>query len=135
MGLNLSRCLPQIIHIQLYLPLQLFRGNFSWQEQIFLQTNVQKIVKSGSSTCSCMHVTPSVFFSRIKRSEALVNNSYFFQDSCFIEILFDIHCKILIQTLYFLMCFPTCQDGFQNCDHFYQKLKAYVRKLVLMSLP
>ena len=29
-----------------------------------------------------VHVTPSIFFSRILRSEALVYKSYFFQNSC-----------------------------------------------------
>ena len=33
------------------------------------------------------HATPSIFFGRIFRSEALVENSYFFQNSRFTEII------------------------------------------------
>ena len=33
------------------------------------------------------HVTPSIFFGRILRSEALVYNSYFFQNSRSMEII------------------------------------------------
>ena len=33
------------------------------------------------------HATPSIFFGRILRSEALVENSYFFQNSRFTEII------------------------------------------------
>ena len=36
-----------------YLP-AIFPGNFSWQEEKFLQTNVSKILKSGSSAYSFM---------------------------------------------------------------------------------
>ena len=38
----------------LYICLQFFPGNFSRQEEKFLPTNVKKILKRGSSTCSCM---------------------------------------------------------------------------------
>ena len=34
--------------------LQFFPGNFSCLEEKFLQRNVQKILKTGSSKCSCM---------------------------------------------------------------------------------
>ena len=57
--------------------LQFLPGNFSRQEDNFLQTNVYKILKSGSSACSCI-CRPQIFSSRIVRSEALVYNSHFF---------------------------------------------------------
>ena len=61
------------------------------------------------------HLTPSIFFRRILRSETLrvVHNSYFFQKSRSTEI---IRHQILIQTLEFLTRFPTRQDGVENCD-------------------
>ena len=43
-------------------------------------------MSSGSSTCGCSAITP-IFFSRIVRSEALVYNLYFFQNSRFMEII------------------------------------------------
>ena len=43
-----------------------------------------------------VHVTPSVFYSRILRNEALVYNSYVSQNSRFTEIF---RLQILIQTL------------------------------------
>ena len=59
------------------------------------------------------HLTPSIFFGRILRSETLVHNSCFFQNSRSTEI---IRHQILIQTLKFLTRFPTRQDGGENCD-------------------
>ena len=62
------------------------------------------------------HVTPSIFFSKILRSEAFVYNSYFFQNSCSTEILLHL---ILIQRLLFLSRLPTSQDGVENRDKVY----------------
>ena len=71
-----------------------------------------------------LHVTPSNFFSRIVRSEALVYNSFFFfQNSRFTEI-------IRLQTLQFLTRLPTRQDGFQNRDKAYtiERLEKHPRR-------
>ena len=63
-----------------------------------------------------MYVTPSNFFRRILRSEALVYKSYFFQNSRSTEI---IRHWILIQTLLFLTRLPTRRDGVENPDKVY----------------
>ena len=72
------------------------------------------------------HETPSIFFRRILRSEALVYNSYIFFRTAVLRKLFDIrfsfkHCK-------FLTRLPTRQDGFENRDKVYlQKRFGYAR--------
>ena len=72
------------------------------------------------------HETPSIFFRRILRSEALVYNSYIFFRTPVLRKLFDIrfsfkHCK-------FLTRLPTRQDGFENRDKVYlQKRFGYAR--------
>ena len=82
--LNFSRGLLQIFHI--------FVCNLPGT---FLQTNVQENLKSGSRFSGA--VTPSNFFSRVLRNEALGYQSYFFQNSHFTEIIRN---QILIQTLF-----------------------------------
>ena len=62
------------------------------------------------------HATPSIFFSKILRSEVFVYNSYFFQNSCSTEIFLHL---ILIQRLLFLSRLPTSQDGVENRDKVY----------------
>ena len=38
--------------------------------------------------------------------------------------------NILIQTLWFLMQLPTCQDGFQNCDKvFFEQCNRYTQSV------
>ena len=54
---------------------------FSWD---FLQASMYRKFKKVVLGLLA-HVTPKFFFSRILRSEALVNNSYFFQNSCSTE--------------------------------------------------
>ena len=72
------------------------------------------------------HETPSIFFRRILRSEALVYNSYIFFRTLVLRKLFDIrfsfkHCK-------FLTRLPTRQGGFENRDKVYlQKRFGYAR--------
>ena len=61
-----------------YICLQFFPGNF--YRQMY-----RKFVKKVLGLLA--HVTPSIFFSRILRSEALVYKSYFFQNSRFTEII------------------------------------------------
>ena len=63
-----------------------------------------------------MHVTPSDFLSRILWSEALVYESYFFQNSRSTEFIRNL---ILIQILSFLTRLPTRQDGVENRDKVY----------------
>ena len=104
--LNFSRGLLQIFHI--------FVCNFPGT---FLQTNVQKILKRGSRSCSACNALN--FFSRILKSEALVYKSYFFEKSRFTKI---IRHQILIQILYFLTRLPTRQDGVETRDKVYSRL-------------
>ena len=47
-----------------YICPQVLPGNFSWQEDNFLETNVKTIFKSGSSASSCIF-RPQSFLSRI----------------------------------------------------------------------
>ena len=65
-----------------------------------------------------LHVTPSDFFSRIVRSEALVHNAYFFQDSR-LRKLFDV--KFSYTNTVIFHAVATRQDGFQNRDKVYCK--------------
>ena len=72
------------------------------------------------------HVTPSNFFSRILKSEALVYNSYFFQNSRFKEIIYstlDSHTNTVILT-----CLPTQQDGVENHDKVYAETNKKYRR-------
>ena len=61
-----------------YICLQFFPGNF--YRQIY-----RKFLKKVLGLLA--HVMPSNFFSRILKSEALVYNSYFFENSRFTEIV------------------------------------------------
>ena len=59
---------------------------------------------------------PSNFFSRILKSEALVNNSYFFK-AAVLQKLLDI--RFLYKHCNFSRRLPTRQDGVENCDKVY----------------
>ena len=61
-----------------YICLQFFPGNF-------YKRMYRKFLKKVLGLLA--HVTPTIFFSRILKSEALVYNSYFFQNSRFTEII------------------------------------------------
>ena len=63
-----------------------------------------------------LHVTPSDFFSRIVRSEALVHNA--FQNSR-LRKLFDIRFSYTNTVIFHAVA--TRQDGFQNRDKVYCK--------------
>ena len=71
----------------------IFPGSFSRQEERFLQTNVKKIIKSGSSACSYTQ-RPQIFFSRIVSSEGLVYNFFFFRTAVLGNYsALDTHCS------------------------------------------
>ena len=61
-----------------YICLQFFPGNFYRQMYSKFEKKVLGLL---------VHVTPSNFFSRILKSEALVYKSYFFQNSRSTEII------------------------------------------------
>ena len=102
--LNFSKGLLQIFHI--------FVCNFS--RDFLTYKCIENFKKWFLSLLA--HVTPSIFFSRFFRSEALVSNSYFFQNSHSTEIIGH---QLLIQTLQFLTRLPTRQDGVENRDKVY----------------
>ena len=70
-----------------YICLQFFPGNFSRREQTCIFTD--KCIEHFKKWFQLMQLqaTLSIFFSRIVRSEALVYNSYFFQNSGFTKII------------------------------------------------
>ena len=61
-----------------FICLQFFLGNF--YKQMYRKFKIKVLG-------SLAHVTPSIFFSSVLKSEALVYNSYFFQSSRFTEII------------------------------------------------
>ena len=61
-----------------YVHLQFCLGNFSWQEEIFLHTNVQKILKEALAQIRSSNYVYIILF---LRSFSL--NLYFFQNSRF----------------------------------------------------
>ena len=58
------------------------------------------------------HVTPSIYFGRILRSEVLVYKSYLFLEQPFYRnyLTLDSHTNTVITHL------PSCQDGIENRD-------------------
>ena len=84
------------------------------------------------------HVTPSIFFSRILRSEALVYHWFFFQNRGSTEIIstLDFHTNIVI-----CHAFAYSQDGVENRDKVLYTTKPerfydffYIHKMHLLAL-
>ena len=98
-----------------YICLQFFPGNFSRREETCIFTD--KCIEHFKKWFQRMQLqaTLSIFFSRIVRSEALVYNSYFFQNSGFTKIIrHQILCNFSGGCLV-----STRQDGFQIRDKVY----------------